>query len=135
MGPLCGTQADFGRAVNEPLTPEFLFHLLPRIEDSFRTRQAMSPCSAGLECRNDRPDSPPRRPASPLRTHGSVMLCLRTHFWRTTAPAELDFPQPGTRFGGAVPGSPAPLHTPGDEPTDCVPWELSIIHSGSGNQR
>src|SRR5215467_3677526 len=40
----------------------------------------MSECSAGLECRNDRPDSAPWRPASPLRTHGSVMLCLRTHF-------------------------------------------------------
>src|SRR5215469_4488881 len=26
----------------------------------------------------------PRRPASPLRAHGRVMLCLRTHFWRTT---------------------------------------------------
>src|SRR5215831_20908263 len=44
----------------------------------------MSACSAGLECRNDRPDSAPWRLASPLRTHGSVMLCLRTHFWRTT---------------------------------------------------
>src|SRR5215469_1063768 len=29
--------------------PEFLFRLLPRIEDSFRTGQAMSPCKAGLE--------------------------------------------------------------------------------------
>src|SRR6516225_3947157 len=72
------------RAASET-NPEFLFHLLPRIEDSFRTGQAMSACSAGLECRNDRPDSAPRRPASPLRTHGSVMLCLRTYFWRTTA--------------------------------------------------
>src|SRR5215469_10767635 len=67
------------RAASET-NPEFLFHLLSRIEDSFRTRQAMSACSAGLECRNDRPDSAPRWPASPLRTHGSVMLCLRTHF-------------------------------------------------------
>src|SRR6516162_5196788 len=70
------------RAASET-NPEFIFHLLPRIEDSFRTRPAMSACSAGLECRNDRPDSAPWRPAPPLRTHGSVMLCLRTHFWRT----------------------------------------------------
>jgi hypothetical protein len=46
------------RAASET-NPEFLFHLLPRIADSFRTRQAMSACSAGLECRNDRPDSAP----------------------------------------------------------------------------
>src|SRR5215467_15000658 len=45
---------------------EFLFRLLPQIEDSFRTRQAMSTCTAGLECRKDRQDSAPRRPASPL---------------------------------------------------------------------
>jgi hypothetical protein len=45
---------------------EFLFHLLLRIEDSFRTRQAMSTCAAGLECRKDHQDSAPRRPASPL---------------------------------------------------------------------
>jgi hypothetical protein len=43
-----------------------LFRLLPRIEDSFRTRQAMSTCTAGLECRKDRQDSAPRRPALPL---------------------------------------------------------------------
>src|SRR5215472_12206721 len=72
------------RAASET-NPEFIFHLLPRIEDSFRTRQAMSACSAGLECRNDRPDSAPWRLASPLRTHGSVMLCLRTHFCPTTS--------------------------------------------------
>src|SRR5215469_4550387 len=36
---------------------EFLFRLLPRIEDSFRTGQAMSPCKADLECRKDRHDS------------------------------------------------------------------------------
>src|SRR5262249_32698724 len=63
---------------------EFLFRLLPRIKDSFRTRQAMSARTAGLECRKDRQDSAPRRPASPLRTHCSVTLCLRTHFWRTS---------------------------------------------------
>src|SRR5262252_1188075 len=40
------------RAASET-NPKFLFHLLPRIEDSFRPRQAMSACSAGLECRND----------------------------------------------------------------------------------
>jgi hypothetical protein len=50
----------------------------------FRTRQAMSACSAGRECRNDHPNSTPRRPASLLRTHGSIMLRLRAHFWRTT---------------------------------------------------
>jgi hypothetical protein len=71
------------RAASET-NPEFIFYLLSPIEDSFRSRQAMSTGSAGLECRNDRPDSVPRRPASSLRTHGSVMLCLRTHFWRTT---------------------------------------------------
>src|SRR5215467_2737708 len=71
------------RAASET-NPEFIFHLLSRIEDSFRSRQAMSACSARLECRNDCPDSAPWWPAPPLRTHGSVMLCLRTHFWRTT---------------------------------------------------
>src|SRR5215472_4568732 len=71
------------RAASET-NPEFIFHLLPRIEDSFRARQAMSACSPDLQCRNDRPDSAPRRPASPLRTYGRVTLCPRTHFWRTT---------------------------------------------------
>src|SRR6516164_10794736 len=73
------------RAASET-NPEFIFHLRPRIEDSFRTRPAMSACSAGLECRNDRPDSAPRRAASALRPYGSATLCLRTHFWRTTVP-------------------------------------------------
>ena len=49
-----------------PANLEFLFRLLLRIEDSFRTRQAMSTCTAGLECREDRHDSARRRPASPL---------------------------------------------------------------------
>jgi hypothetical protein len=40
---------------------ELLFRLLPRIEDAFRTGQAMSTCKAGLECRKDRQDSAPRR--------------------------------------------------------------------------
>src|SRR5215467_9812313 len=86
------------RAASETNT-EFIFHLLPWIEDSFRARQAMSACSPDLECRNDRPDSASRRPASPLRTYGRLTLCLRTHFWRTTG-------QSGRGFGrtrGALP--------------------------------
>src|SRR5215472_11558514 len=60
------------------------YRIFMQIQFSDHTRQAMSACSPDLECRNDRPDSAPRRPASPLRTYGRVTLCLRTHFWRTT---------------------------------------------------
>src|SRR6516225_7217067 len=84
---LPGPLPDLQRAASET-NPEFLFRLLSRIEDSFRTGQTMSACSAGLECRKDRQDSAPRWPASPLRTHGSVMLCLRTHFWRRSVTSE-----------------------------------------------
>src|SRR6516225_3195226 len=52
---LPGPFPDLQRAASET-NPEFLFHLLPRIEDSFRTGQALSAGSAGLECRNDRPE-------------------------------------------------------------------------------
>src|SRR6516162_4919649 len=40
---------------------------------------------------------------------------------------EFGSPQPGTRSGGATPGSPAQVHTPVDEPTGCRSCELSII--------
>src|SRR5215472_9365128 len=77
----------------------------------------------------------PRRPPSPE-------LCARVAFRspqaciapdptgaavRASALAELDSLPPSTRFGAAVPGSPALLHTPGDEPTDCRSCQPSII--------
>src|SRR5262249_61461649 len=59
--------------------PEFLFHLLPRIEDLFRTQQAMSTCTVGrivkiphLGGLHDR-----------YERNCSVTLSLPTHFWRT----------------------------------------------------
>src|SRR6516162_9231648 len=56
----------------------------PRLRRWFRSTHHVLAHAGFIECRNDRPDSAPRWPASPLRTHGSVMLCQRTHFWRTT---------------------------------------------------
>jgi hypothetical protein len=46
--------------------PGFVFRLLPRIEDPFGPRQAMSICSSGLEYRKDHRDPATRGPASPL---------------------------------------------------------------------
>src|SRR6266567_4776814 len=44
----------------------FVFRLLPRIEDPFGPRQAMSISSPSLEYGKDRRDPAARRPASPL---------------------------------------------------------------------
>jgi hypothetical protein len=44
-----------------------------------------------------------------------------------SAPGEFGSLQPGIRSAAAVPGLPARLHTPADEPTDCRSSELSII--------
>ena len=44
-----------------------------------------------------------------------------------SGPGEFGSLQPGIHSAAAVPGLPARLHTPADEPTDCRSCELSII--------
>ncbi len=69
---------------------DFIFRLLPRVEDPFRAGQAMSARTADLECRKDCQDSATRWPASPLSTCCSVTRGRPTYFWRTTGKSSDD---------------------------------------------